>query len=217
MNGISVVLAEDHTLVRAGIRSLLEAIPGVEVLAEASDGREAIGAVRQTQPDLVLTDIAMAGMNGLEATRRIKKEHPRTRVLVLSMYANEEYVVQALRAGADGYLVKDAATSELEIAIATVGRGERYLSPAVDKPPLHALLENLGELKFPIDRLTPRQREILQLVAEGNSTRKIAELLSVSVKTVETHRSQLMERLNIFDVASLVRYAIRAGLISPES
>lgn len=212
--GIRILLAEDHTLVRAGIRSLLDRIGGMQVVAEASDGQEAVRLARKHQPQLVVMDIAMAGLNGLEATRRIRSETPDARILILSMHANEQYVHQALQAGASGYLLKDAATEELELAIQAALKGQTYLSPRISRRLVDDYLKQ-GEGN-PADQLTPRQREILQLIAEGRSTRAIAERLHVSVKTVETHRAQLMDRLDIHDVPGLVRFAIRTGVISAE-
>ncbi len=213
-SGIRILLAEDHTLVRAGIRSLLDSIGGMEVVAEASDGQEAVRLARKHKPQLVVMDIAMAGLNGLEATRRIRSETPDARILILSMHANEQYVHQALQAGASGYLLKDAATEELELAIQAALKGQTYLSPRISRRLVEDYLKQ-GEGN-PADQLTPRQREILQLIAEGRSTRAIAERLHVSVKTVETHRAQLMDRLDIHDVPGLVRFAIRTGVISAE-
>ncbi len=216
MNEIRVLLAEDHTLVRAGIHALIDSFDDITVVAEASDGREATKRARNARPDVVLMDIAMPGLNGLEATSRIVRSCPTTRVLVLTMHSNEEYVVQALRAGASGYLVKEAATGELHHAISSVARGETYLSPSISRLAVERLLDNDHAMSSSLDQLTPRQREILQLVAEGMSTREIADLLKVSIKTVESHRSQLMERLGIRDVPGLVRLAIREGLISSD-
>ncbi len=218
MSTIRVLLVDDHQLVRAGIRALLDNLQDVEVVAEASDGREAAKLARRLTPDIVLTDIAMPGLNGLEATAQIHKSCPGTRTIVLSMHINEEYVVQALRAGASGYLSKQAATHELEFALRSVARGDSYLSPAISSTVIDRLLStNGGAPATAVGLLTPRQREILQLVAEGRTTREIAGILSISAKTVETHRSQLMERLEIHDLPGLVRYAIRTGLISPDS
>lgn len=214
MKQIKVLLAEDHTLVRAGIRALVQKLEEVEVIAEAGDGREALRIIETHHPDVVLMDIAMSGLNGLEATARITKEFPNVRVIILSMHANEEYVLQALRAGAMGYLLKDAGTAELELAIRSVAREETYLSPAISKHVVSDYVRRMGGEPSSLERLTRRQREILQLIAEGHSTQEIAQMLSISVKTVETHRSQLMERLDIHDVASLVRYAIRVGLVT---
>jgi len=211
---ISILLADDHTLVRAGIRALIEQLPTVKVVGEAKDGREALRLVKERKPDLILMDVAMPGLNGLEATARVSKEFPDVRVIILSMYANEEYVREAINAGAAGYLVKRSATTELERAITAVARGEKYFSPLVSA---HVNRDRNGRVsgeRASIDRLTPRQREILQLVAERHSTKDIAGILSISIKTVETHRAQLMERLDIHDVPGLVRFAIRAGLVS---
>lgn len=209
-----VLLADDHSLVRAGIRSLLERIANVEVIAETGDGRSVLRLVKEHQPDLVLLDIAMPVLNGLETAARIAKDYPQIPVIMLSMHANEEYVLQALRAGASGYLLKDSATDELKFAIRSVVNGKKFMSPSISKTLIDDYLDNNVAARSPLERLTARQREILQLVAEGRTTRQIADLLSVSIKTVETHRAQLMERLGIRDVAGLVRCAIQCGLIS---
>ena len=216
MTPIRVVLADDHTLVRAGIRALLEKLPDVHVVAEASDGREAVHLVTTTQPDVVLMDIAMPGLNGLEATRRLVKEFPAIRVLILSMHKNEEYVWQTLRAGAVGYLLKDADLAELVLAITAVTRGETYLSPPISKHVIREYVQRVGGEETGLEQLTPRQREILQLIAEGHTTKMIAQRLGLSVKTVETHRVQMMERLDIHEIAGLVRYAIRMGVVLPD-
>ena len=224
MNPIRIVLVDDHTLVRAGMRALLDKMAGIDVVAEASDGREALRLLGPVRPDLVVMDIAMRGLNGLEAASQMKKDAPQIRVIILSMHANEEYVIQALHAGAMGYLLKDAATAELEVAVRAVARGETYLSPVVSKHVITNYLQRVsgGEEGGPHhepslgDSLTSRQREILQLIAEGSTTRDIAETLHLSVKTIETHRSQLMDRLDIHDIAGLVRYAIRTGLIASD-
>lgn len=216
MRPIRVLLAEDHALVRAGFRALLQNLPGIEVVAEAGDGREALRLIRESQPDVVLMDISMPGLNGLDATARVASEFPNVRVIILSMHANEEYVLQALRAGATGYLLKDSDAAELELAIAAVARGETYLSPPVSKHVIADYIRLVGGESGSLERLTPRQREVLQLIAEGHTTKEIAQILSVSVKTVTTHRMELMERLDIHDIAGLVRYAIRMGLVSPE-
>jgi DNA-binding NarL/FixJ family response regulator len=208
-----VLIADDHTLVRAGIRALVEKLPEVQVVAEASDGRDALRLVKEHRPDVVLMDIAMPGLNGLEATRRMAKEFPKVRVLILSMHTSEEYVWQALCAGAAGYLLKGAELDELALAIRAVVRGGTYLSPPVSKHVIRDYVQRVGDEKSLLERLTPRQREILQLIAEGATTKEIAQTLNISVKTVETHRAQLMERLNIHDVAGLVRYAIKIGLV----
>ena len=218
MNPINILLADDHRLVRAGVRALLEGLPDVKVVAEASDGHETLALAKAHQPQLVFMDVAMTGLNGLETAARLVKEHPSIRVIMLSMHANEEYIWQSLRVGASGYLLKNASTSDLEAAIkAVVGRGETYLDPGIARRVIDGYHSGAALQKSPIEQLTPRQREILQLIAEGRSTKEIAFLLNLSSKTVETHRAQLMERLGIRDVAGLVRYAIRQGLVSPES
>jgi len=216
MKPYRILLADDHVLVRAGIRSLLEKLPDTEIVGEAGDGREALSLAQARQPNIVLMDVAMPGLNGLEAVARLQKECPEVKVLVLSMHANEEYVIQALRAGACGYLLKDAATVELELALQAVGRGENYLSPAISRQVIDDYMARVSGQPGALEHLTPRQREILQLIAEGKNTKEIAALLSVSIKTVETHRAQLMDRLDIHDVPGLVRHAIRKGLISLE-
>jgi DNA-binding NarL/FixJ family response regulator len=214
--GISILLVDDHALVRAGIRALLERLPEVTVIAEAKDGREAFRLIREQPPDLVLMDIAMPGLNGIEATARITKEFPDVRVMVLSMYANDEYVREAIKAGAVGYLVKSAAAVELEKATKAVMRSEMYFSKQVSSHVIRGKAGQLSVERSLIERLTPRQREIVQLIAERHSTKEIAQILNISVKTVETHRAQLMERLGIYDVPGLVRFAIRAGLATLE-
>ena len=216
MKAIRVLIADDHTLVRAGIRALLEKLPGIQVVAEASNGREALGLIREHNPNVVLMDIAMPGLSGLEATRRVTKEFPNVNVLILSMHAGEEYVLKAMNAGAAGYLLKGSDVSELSLAIRAVARGQMYLSPPISKQVIKDYVRRVGGEESPLERLTPRQREILQLIAEGATTKEIAKTLRISVKTVETHRAQLMERLNIHDVAGLVRYAIKIGLVQAD-
>jgi DNA-binding NarL/FixJ family response regulator len=214
MNPIRILLADDHALVRAGIRSLLEKIPNVEGVGEASTGRQALEMVKTRLPNLVFMDIAMAELGGLEALPRITKDFPGVRVIILSAHANEEYVIRALRCGAAGYMLKDAATAELELAITSVSEDKTYLSPSISRPVIDSYLERVGGPLSPLEQLTPRQREILQLIAEGKNTKDIASDLEISVKTIESHRLQLMERLNIHDIPGLVRYAIRSGLVS---
>jgi DNA-binding NarL/FixJ family response regulator len=221
MKTIKVILVDDHELVRTGIRSLMQNISGIEVIAEANNGRDAVRLIDELMPDLVLLDIAMPELNGLEVVSRIAKDNTNTKVIILSMHKNEEYVVQALKAGASGYLLKDSSANELEIAVSAVIRGETYLSPAISKHVVDNYLRRITDRSAEQDRgpdifkqLTSRQREILQLIAEGNSTKDIANKLNVSIKTVETHRMQLMDRIGIHDVAGLVRYAIRMGIIT---
>ncbi len=210
---IRVVLADDHALVRAGMRSLLGGMAQVEVVGEAASGEEALVLAERERPDVVLMDIAMKGITGLEAAARIRDQHPGVRVIILSMHAGEEYVLQALRAGAIGYLLKDAATGELELALRSAMRGESWFSPAVSRQVVEGYVQRVGGEPV-ADVLTARQREVLKLVAGGKSTKEIAFDLNLSVKTVETHRAQIMERLGIRDVAGLVRYALKTGLVS---
>jgi DNA-binding NarL/FixJ family response regulator len=209
---IRVLIADDHRLVRAGIRALLERLPGISVVAEANDGREVLRLIRQHKPHLVLMDIAMPALNGLEATRRVAKRFPEVRVIILSTYGDEEHVCQALHAGAAGYLLKGADLEELELAIRSVAQGETYLSPPVSKPVIMEYLRRTNPDLSPRERLSPRQAEILQLIAEGNTAKQIALELSISVKTVETHRTVLMKRIGVRDLAGLIRYAVKIGL-----
>jgi len=216
LSAIRVLLVEDHTLVREGIRSLLDSIKDVEVVGEAANGRDALRKTRQLAPEVVLMDISMPELNGMEATARLAKSCPDSKVLMLSMHNDEEYVAQSLRAGARGYLVKEAATRELEHAIQVLARGEVYFSNSISVSAVERLMadDSSGSI---LAQLTSRQREILQLIAEGCRTREIAERLSLSIKTVETHRTHLMERLGIWDVPGLVKFAIKAGLIQSDS
>ncbi|MEJ5199830.1 MAG: response regulator transcription factor [Anaerolineae bacterium] len=217
---IRVLLAEDHALVRAGFRALLAGLPGIEVVGEASDGHQALQLVAERRPDVVLMDIAMSGLNGLEATARIVEQWPNVRVVILSMHANEEYVWRALAVGARGYLLKDAGLSELELAVRAVAAGDTYLSPPISK---QVIAGYIGRANAPAATrpgaadqdipLTPRQRQVLQLLAEGHNVKEIARRLGIGEKTVETHRAQIMKRLNIFDLPGLVRYALRVGLV----
>lgn len=217
MSPLRVLLADDHVLVRAGLRALLATFPEVSVVAETGDGREAVELVSAVGPNIVIMDIGLPGLNGIEATARIVKEHPSVKVVILSMHANEEYIRQALQAGATGYLLKDAAPAELDLALRAVARGETYLSPAISKRVVEDYLAQApARADAAAQVLTARQREILQLIAEGKTTKQIAALLGVSIKTVETHRADLMERLGIHDLAGLVRYALREGLARPE-
>jgi DNA-binding NarL/FixJ family response regulator len=211
----TVLLADDHTLVRAGLRVLLEALPEVSAVLEASNGREAVAAVAKHRPAVVLMDIAMPELNGLEAAAIVSRDHPATRTIVLSMHGTDAHVLQALRAGAAGYLLKDAAVAELPLALRAVLRGEIYISSAVSRVVVSGFLAGATiDAAGPFETLSGRQREILQLIAQGRSTKEIAFDLKLSVKTVETHRRQVMERLQIFDIAGLVRFALRHGLVA---
>ena len=212
----SIVLADDHELVRAGIRSILETFPSVRVEAEAGNGKQALELVRRLRPDVLLLDITLPDLNGLEVVERIKKLGLGTRVLMLSMHSGPEYVARAIQSGAAGYLVKDSAVDELAAALGSILAGRQYLSEALDQQIIRGFIQSGDNALDELAVLTPRQREILQLIAEGCSTREIAERLHVSIKTVETHRAQLMSRLGIHDVPGLVRFAIRTGVITTE-
>ena len=209
-----IVLVDDHALVRAGIRSLLESISGIEVIAEVGNGLEALDIVRREKPDAILLDITLPGLNGLEVATRISSMDTGTRILMLSMHTGPEYVARALSAGALGYLFKDSAFEELSDALQHVMLGRRYLSRAIDADLVEQLMASSGSGQNELDVLTPRQRQVLQLVAEGLGTREVAEKLHVSIKTVESHRAQLMDRLDIHDVPGLVRFAIRTGIVN---
>lgn len=215
MRPIRILLAEDHTLVRKGLRSLLEAEDGLLVIDEAIDGREAVEKVGQLQPDIVLMDIAMPGLNGLEATRQLQRRYPKVQVIILTMYADEEYIPQLLEAGARGYVVKQAAPEELIAAVRAVYQGEIYLTPSVSRTVVQEYLRQAATMaRTGQDLLTPREREVLQLIAEGHPPRQIAQLLCISVKTVEAHRANLMRKLAASSTADLTRHAIRKKLIS---
>ncbi len=212
---VRVLLAEDHLLVRAGIRALLGSLPGIEVVGEVTSGAEVMGAVETLSPDVALMDISMPGMNGLEATRRLSDDHPEVRVIIVSMHASEDYVARALKAGARGYLTKASAAQELERALSAVMAGGQYIDSHISRAALETYLRRMDDGRE-ADVLTARQREILQMIAESLGTKEIAYRLGVSTKTVETHRKLLMDRLNIHDVAGLVRYAIRTGVVSSD-
>jgi DNA-binding NarL/FixJ family response regulator len=214
---IRVLLADDHSLMRAGLRALIKEMPGVAVAGEAEDGAEALRMIGELEPDVALLDISMPRLNGLEVAARASKEHPRTRIVILSMHAYEEYVHRALLAGAAGYLLKNAGEGELEQALRTVARGQTWLSPGISRTVVDALSRGQKRAAGPFEILSTRQREILQLIAEGRSSKEIAQHLDVSLKTVESHRTELMDRLGIHGIAGLVRYAIRAGIVRPES
>jgi DNA-binding NarL/FixJ family response regulator len=217
MGSVRVLLADDHSILRTGIRAILAEIPGVEVVAEASDGREALTLIEQFRPDVVFMDIGMRNLNGLETTARAVAAFPEIRVLILSVHANEEYVWQALRAGARGYLLKDASPVEIAQALQTVMSGGSHLTSAVSGKVIAEFIRRSSTERGALEMLTPRQREILQFLAEGRTVKEIARLLGISAKTVESHRAQLMERLDIHDVAGLVRFAIRVGLIQADA
>jgi DNA-binding NarL/FixJ family response regulator len=206
---------DDHALVRAGIRALIEGEPGIEVIAETGDGHEALRIIGELHPNLVLLDITMPRINGFEVLEQITKQFPQTRVIILTVHEGTEYAMRALRAGAAGYLLKSAASKELEHAISAVAQGGTYLAHDISQKTLFEYAQS-GTPQDLLASLTSRQREILKLIAEGQSTKEIGNHLNISVKTVESHRGKLAEKLGIHDVAGLVRFAIRMGLIQVE-
>lgn len=218
MKKISVMLADDHTLLREGLKKLLEEDENISVVGEASDGREAIQKVESLNPDIVLMDIAMPNLNGIEALKQIKKKFPKIKILVLSMHKNDEYVLQSFKAGASGYIIKDSAATEVFEAIKIVGKGEPYLSSKISKIILEDLVKSpqqSEEVSF-YETLTVREREIFQLLAEGKKNHEIGKKLFISVKTVETHRAHIFEKLHLSNLADLVKYAIKIGVITTE-
>jgi len=214
MAKIRILLADDHTILREGIRSLLDDEADMEVVGEAEDGMQAVKLANQLEPDVVIMDIAMPLLNGLEATRQIRRNHPQTKVLILTMHENEEYIRQVLASGAMGYILKDAAARELLDAIRAVHRGEAILSPAVTRLVIEDYLR-WGELQPQNDAsiLSPRERQVLQLIAEGYTNKQIAEILSISIKTVQAHRTSIMNKLDLHDRGELIKYAIQKKII----
>lgn len=210
MSKIRIVLADDHSVVRQGFRRILEAQPDMEIVGEASNGKEALESAAKFTPDVVVMDVAMPELNGIEATRRMAEVAPRTRVLALSMHKDSVYVREILRAGARGYLLKDAVDEDLIAAVRAVSRGEGYLSPGVADAVLTDYRQHVTD---PIDLLTTREREVLQLIAEGKTNKEIATTLNLSVYTVDAHRGRIMEKLNLHSTGELVRFAIRKGLV----
>jgi two-component system response regulator NreC len=215
---VRIVLAEDHTILREGLRSLLSSNPIFEIVGEAEDGREAIRCVEKFKPDLILTDLSMPRMNGMEAIKEIKKESPATKVLVLTVHRAEEYILAAFRAGADGYLLKDSTHSELVMAVKKVLSGKPYISPEISEKVIEGYLEGKKTLKSRTswETLTQREREILKLIAEGYKNKQIADDLCISVKTVEKHRANLMEKLDLHNIQALTTFAIEKGIVSRE-
>jgi DNA-binding NarL/FixJ family response regulator len=212
-----ILIAGNHRLMRAGFRMLLETIPRVEVVGEAGDGREALELIRKRRPRVVIVGLGLSKLNGFEVIARLSKEFPETKALLASLHAAKEYVAQALLAGASGYLAKDTAPDELEVAIDAVISGKIYLSRDISRSAVDKYLRSVSGKGVPLMQLTPRQREILRFIAEAKNTKEIAFLLGLSVKTVEAHRSRLMDRLGIHDVVGLVRYAMRVGLVPLET
>jgi two-component system, NarL family, response regulator NreC len=207
-----IVIAEDHTILRAGLRALLSGQNGLEVIGEAGDGREAIRKVDTLQPDLLLIDLSMPKLNGIDAIREIKSQHPEIKIIVLTVHKSEEYIIAALQAGANGYMLKDASQNELLLAIDYVINGKTFLSPSISDKVVDAFL-NTDKKDKPAANLTAREREILKLVAEGNTNKKIAEHLCISLKTVEKHRSNLMQKLDLRNTAALTAYAIAKKMV----
>jgi DNA-binding NarL/FixJ family response regulator len=216
MTPVRVLLADDHPLLRAGVRAQLERIPGVSIVGEAGDAEDALSQAAAARPDVVVMDISMPGMPGLEALRTITSRFPPTRVVMLTLHDEEEYVLGAMRAGAAGYVLKVAKPAELPLALEAVMAGHTFISPAVARTVAQYLQKSGPDAPHAV-LLTPRQQEVLRLIAGSRNTKEIATLLKVSVKTVEMHRARLMERLGIYDVAGLVRHAIRSGIVRPDS
>jgi two-component system response regulator NreC len=215
MKKVRLLVADDHKIFRQGIKKLLEEEPDLQVVGESADGRETVKKATELKPDIILMDIAMANLNGLEATKQIKKVLPETKVIMLTMHKNEEYVLQSFQAGASGYILKEGAVEELVSAIRSIHQDKSFLSPTVSKTLVDAYLRKMetGKTETPFDLLTDREREVLQLIAEGYTNREVAKQLFISVKTVEAHRAHIMQKLNIHDIAKLVKYAIQKGLV----
>lgn len=212
---ISIILVDDHVIMRDGLRRLLEGESDIEVVGEANNGREAVKISIEKNPDIVVMDVAMQDMNGIEATRQIKKENPNIKIIALSMHSERQIVVGIFRAGASGYLLKDSTSAELVEAIRTVYRDRKYISQKISDIVFQEISDVTKDFKeIGVDVLTNRESEILQLIAEGNSTKRIAKVLFISPKTVESHRANIMEKLDIHNIPELTKYAIRAGLTS---
>jgi len=211
-----IVIAEDHTILREGLKSLLRADPDFDIVGEAEDGRDAIRGAQTLSPDLVLMDLSMPRMNGLDALKEIKKQNPEVKIIVLTVHKTEEYVLTTLQAGADGYVLKDATHSELVMAIKNVLMGKRYLSPGISEKVIEGYLEGRKTIKTRSawDTLTQREREILKLIAEGYKNKEIADYLFISLKTVEKHRANLMRKLDLHNAAALTTYAVEKGLVT---
>jgi DNA-binding NarL/FixJ family response regulator len=217
MTKTRIVLADDHPVVRHGVRSLLQAEPDFAVVGEASNGLETVQLVEKLQPEVLVVDLMIPGLNGLEVTRQVKQRLPQTRVVVLSMHANEPYVLEALKNGASGYVLKDTSGTDLVMAVKQVLSGQRYLSPPLSERAVEAYLQRSQDTAFdPYDALTEREREVLQLAAEGLSNPEIATRLSISPRTVETHRANLMRKLGLKTQTDLIRYALKRGILPME-
>lgn len=216
MSKIKVMIVEDHTIVRKGLCALLESEPGIEVVSEAEDGREALNRIDELLPEVVLMDISMPNLNGIEATKQIRKNHPNIKILVLSMHCTEEYIFNILENGASGYLLKKTAPEELVKAIYCVWKGESYLSPSITKKVIDKRFHDKGDKVYNNSNqmLTSRENEIIQLIAEGHTNKSIAGILFISPKTVDTHRSHIMQKLNMHNVADIVHYALQKGIVN---
>jgi DNA-binding NarL/FixJ family response regulator len=215
---VRIVIAEDHTILREGLRALISSNPNFEVVGEAEDGKEAIRCVEKLKPDLILSDLSMPRMNGMEAIREIKKRSPDTKVIVLTVHRTEEYILATLKAGAEGYILKDSTHSELMLALKNVLNGKHYISPGISEKVIEGYLDGRKTLKTqtPWETLTQREREILKLIAEGYRNKEIADYLCISVKTVEKHRANLMDKLDLHSVSALTTYAMEKGLVTRE-
>jgi len=213
MGSIRVLLAEDHTVVRQGLRRILQAEPGIEIVAEVGDGRAALQEIEATQPSVAIVDISLPSLNGIEVTRQAAKVAPQTRILILSMHADDAYIRQALQAGARGYLLKDADDLDLLKAVAAIDGGASYFSPTVSRVLLQGFLQDAPAAADEMSVLSARERQVLPLIAEGRSSKEVAQLLGLSVSTVESHRKHIMEKLDLHNTAALVRFALKKGLV----
>ena len=215
---ITVLLVEDHTIMRQGLESLLNEKPDIRVIGEAANGREGVAKALELQPDLVLMDIAMPNMNGVEAAKRIRKELPRTKILILSMYSDQRFIHQLIETGISGYLLKDSTGSDIHKAIQAAMQGETYLSPSISKKVLDSYFapKKNSSIEEKFEQLSNREREVFQLIAEGNSTKQMADILHISQSTVKTHRTNILEKLGIDNIVQIIGYAIHMGLVDPE-
>jgi DNA-binding NarL/FixJ family response regulator len=217
MNRVRIVVADDHPVVRQGLRAVLQAQPDIAIVGEAADGREVLDLVEGLAPDVVLLDLMMPGLGGLEVTRRVAQRFPRVHIVILSMYADEGYVLEALRNGATGYVLKGASAADLVRAVREVAQGRRYLSPPLSERAIQSYVEKAGAAPLDLyETLTAREREVLQLAAEGQSNPDIAVRLGISFRTAETHRANLMRKLGLQNQTDLIRYALRRGIIRAE-
>ena len=215
---LTLFLADDHQIVRQGLRAILKAVPDFQLVGEAADGSETVRQVERLHPDVLVLDLRIPNLNGLEVTRRVTRRSPRTRVVILSMYSNEAYVLEALRAGASAYVLKESGAEELVKAIRAVTAGKRYFSPPITEPALGAYLQKTEETKLdPLDTLTTREREVLQMTAEGHSGMEISKRLHISPRTVESHRANLMRKLGVRNQKELIRYGVQRGILPGES